>query len=326
MSAQSWNRFNRVCERCMPLVTPCGVVIGFLLGGVAARAEQFGTLFFAFMTFTSSLAVDTGSLARVFRRPLALAVFFVSFHIVQPLCVKLITLAAFPHDTALASGMVLLFSIPAAVSSSIWTAVYGGNTALTIAIVVFDTLLAPFLTPATISLLVGSRVVLDAAGMVQSLLWMVVIPSAAGICVNQFSRGAIPERILPVCRPLSKFALLLVIVVNAGAMRASITRFDSVYITAGIAVVCCSFLGFAVGRVCARIFRLPYDEAVSLTFNCGLRNISAALVLAISFFEPRSGVPVIIGILFQQTLAGVCSRLLLKRQKTPPEAPAGEKS
>lgn len=314
MDADRWNSVNKLLERFMPLLTPSGVVLGFLLGELVVPIKSWGTFFFAFMTFTSALAINAGDLIAVFRRPFALIIFFFSFHIFQPLLIRLFAAAVIPHDAGLTAGLVLLFAIPAAVSSSIWVSMHNGNNALTIAIIVLDTLLAPVLTPYTVSLLLGSSIELDAGGMMLSLLWMVVLPSVLGIIVNQVSRGIIPIRILPFFRPISKIALLLVIMVNAGAIRSSVSSFDSSYIFAGILVILCSFLGFAAGRFSASLFRLPYADTVSLTFNCGLRNISAALVLAISFFEPRAGVPVIIGILFQQSIAGGVTQLLLKER------------
>jgi predicted Na+-dependent transporter len=46
-----------------------------------------------------------------------------------------------------------------------------------------------------------------------------------------------------------------------------------------------------------------------MIFCVGLRNISAALVLAIQYFEPRTAIPVVIGILFQQSISAISGRL-----------------
>lgn len=40
-------------------------------------------------------------------------------------------------------------------------------------------------------------------------------------------------------------------------------------------------------------------------FSGGMRNISAGAVLAVSYFPPAVAVPVVLGMLFQQTLASI---------------------
>ena len=42
-----------------------------------------------------------------------------------------------------------------------------------------------------------------------------------------------------------------------------------------------------------------------MMFSGGMRNISAGAVLAISYFPPAVAVPVVLGMLFQQTLASL---------------------
>ena len=62
----------------------------------------------------------------------------------------------FPGNDDLITGMVLEFSVPTAVVGLMWVTIYGGNSPLSLSLVIADTLLAPFLIPTTLQLLVGS--------------------------------------------------------------------------------------------------------------------------------------------------------------------------
>jgi len=42
-----------------------------------------------------------------------------------------------------------------------------------------------------------------------------------------------------------------------------------------------------------------------MTFNCGMKNLSAGAVLAIAYFPPPVALPAIIGMIFQQLLASI---------------------
>ena len=59
------------------------------------------------------------------------------------------------------------------------------------------------------------------------------------------------------------------------------------------------------------------EDSVSLMYGTGMRNISAALVLAITYFKAETAIPVVFGIVFQQTLAAISGIILLpKKQET----------
>ena len=50
-----------------------------------------------------------------------------------------------------------------------------------------------------------------------------------------------------------------------------------------------------------------------MTFNSGMRNISAGAVIAAAYFPPAVMFPVMIGTLFQQVLAAAYAQLITKR-------------
>ena len=75
------------------------------------------------------------------------------------------------------TGMVLEFSVPAAVISLMWVSIYNGNSPLSLSLVVIDTILAPFLIPAVLKLLVGSSVKMDTVGMMKELVFMIALPA-----------------------------------------------------------------------------------------------------------------------------------------------------
>ena len=73
-------------------------------------------------------------------------------------------------------------------------------------------------------------------------------------------------------------------------------------------------LGFIIARLVSRLFSLNREDTVSVTFASGMRNISAAMVIAISFFPPQSVLPVISGIVLQQSAVAIASHFLFGRK------------
>lgn len=309
-----FSKLNKLLEKCMPLLTPTGVLLGLLLGDKISHWAPAVTWLFAFMTLTGALSINAKEFLLILKKPLPILIFLILFHVIMPLLAFMCGKLFFPNDDAFVTGIVLLFAIPTAVSGSIWSTIHNGNMSLTITLILLDTILAPFLTPATVSLFMGKTIEIDSSGMFISLVWMVVIPSIIGICINQFSKGKIPQIITPYCKPISKLALLMVIIINSGRIRRSISGFEPIFILVALVALVLAFTGFGLGAFSGRWIKLPRQNCVSLMYSTGLRNISAALVLALTYFDARSGIPIVIGIVFQQTIAAISGLLFLPKK------------
>ena len=82
------------------------------------------------------------------------------------------------------------------------------------------------------------------------------------------------------------------------------------YIPQALAAFCFTVLGFIISRTIARLTRLDHANTVSVTFASSMKNISAAMVLAIQFFPPASLIPIISGIVLQQTTTAISAHFL----------------
>jgi tagaturonate reductase len=311
MNQSRLTRFNAVLERFMPLLTPTGVVCGFLLGSRISGFAPAVTFLFAFITFSGALSMNARDFMRVIKNPKPILVFLFSFHIVIPVAVRILAGLAFPGESSFVTGLVLLFAIPTAVSSYIWTTIHKGNGPLTLTIILIDTILAPILVPFIISTLMRTTIRIDSTGMFVSLVWMIVLPSIFGILLNQSSKGKIPSKLVPAFTPLSKLLLIAVIAINASRVTSSVTSFEPVFIPLALACFAFSFMGLFIGSLAGKAMALDRADRVSTIYAVGLRNISAALVIALEFFPARVAVPVLMGILFQQTLASVAGLIFV---------------
>ncbi|OIJ12240.1 hypothetical protein BKP37_14260 [Anaerobacillus alkalilacustris] len=69
--------------------------------------------------------------------------------------------------------------------------------------------------------------------------------------------------------------------------------------------------GYVIGWLVIKfIFQWDYEDLVALTFNTGMRNISAGAVIAITFFPAPVTIPVISAMLIQQLLASFNGHML----------------
>ncbi len=308
-------RLNYLLERVRPILTPSGVILGLLLGSSISWLKPVVTWLFAFITFIGALGISSRDFFSVLRRPKAILVFIVSANIVMPLLTWGAATLFFADKPAIITGLILIMAIPTALTGYIWSGIYQGSAALSLALILLATLLAPVLTPYTVKLLANTTVQIDTTGMMVSLLLMVVIPSIIGIAINNLTKAKVNEHITPCLKPFSKIGLFFIIAINTSQVAQRLLS-DASWDYLPIALTCLvlAAVAYPISHYLGKFAKLSQEESKSVTFGASMRNISAALVLTITYFPPETALPVIFGIVFQQTTCAFMAYALYGRK------------
>ncbi|UQZ32687.1 hypothetical protein C2I18_03400 [Paenibacillus sp. PK3_47] len=306
---------NRKLNRMMPLITPLSVLTGVLCGSALTPYTFLSPWLFAFMTFAGSISLGIKDFVNVLKKPLPLFACLFILHIAMPLVAFGLGNLLYHADEFTITGLVLAAVIPTGISSFIWVSIYKGNTALTLSIILIDTLLAPFVVPGVLSVLIGTHVELDIWAMMSSLFWMIVVPSLLGMVLNEWSKGAVAPVWSPRLNPFSKLFMAVVIMINGSVISPYLTDINLHLAGLAAVIVLMASTGYALCFLTARVLRWNEADEVALVFNGGMRNISAGAVLAVSYFPPPVAVPVVLGMVFQQLLASLAGFLIGHRSK-----------
>ncbi|MDR3312163.1 MAG: bile acid:sodium symporter family protein [Spirochaetaceae bacterium] len=308
-----FDRMNKALDKAMAIIPPAGVLMGFLFSRHIAPLKPLVTWLFAYITLVGALGLTLTDFRKALGKIHIIALILLCAHVVNPLLTAFLAQLCFPSRPDVVSGYVLLMSIPIAVSCYIWSSIFGGIDAIVLTVILIDSVIAPVVTPATVRLLAHTAVVLDTRGMILSIAYSVAIPMVMGVVANQGSRNRAKIFVVPIAKPFSKVFLVLMVSINSAQAASRITLSPAV-LPIVLMSVCVCFLGFMMGYVISRVF-LKADRAmqVTMTYTCGMRNISASLVLVIKFFPPESSIPVITGILLQQGIAALSGYLLFRR-------------
>lgn len=301
---------NYILERLMPFIAPLSVVVGVLMAEDLKRFSVLVPWIFAFMTFSGSLNSSFKALKKAVMHPLPIIIALFSLHIIMPVWAFSVGHIAFSNDMLTITGLILAMVIPTGITSFIWVAMYRGNIALTLSIILIDTLLSPLIVPYSLSILVGESVNLEVWNMMLGLMGMIVIPSVIGMALNEWTKGKAMERLGPKLSPLSKIALATVIMINTSVVAPYLRDVNQKLILVGLIVLFIAFCGYLFAWLLGILMKCGRDTIIALTFTGGMRNISAGAVIAVAYFPPAVAVPVVIGMLFQQVLASVYGQLL----------------
>ena len=156
---------------------------------------------------------------------------------------------AFHLDEALAIGVVLVGCCPGGTASNVITYLAKGDLALSVGMTGVSTLLAPLLTPLLTWALAGKSVDVDVAGMLLSILWVVILPIVAGLVF----KGLWPkftERMTAYLPAISSLAIAMIvaIVISANAHKLMAGGLVIVVVVM-LHNICGLSLGYLIGRL-----------------------------------------------------------------------------
>ena len=259
------------------------------------------------MTFSGALKLKASELKDAVRTPFPIFLFFTASHVIMPVLAMLVS-SAFIGDPDVITGFTLLFSGPTAVSGFIWVSIFKGDMALCLTLILLDTLLAPLVVPSSVSFLMGAKTALDMSGIALSLLFMIVIPTIAGVTVNETSKTKIPKAICPYLDPLAKVCLILVIAANAAIIAPDVNFADPLILKVTVLVIILTFTGFALIKLITVAGRCRFPKDIAVIISGGLRNNSAVMTIAVAFFPQSAVLPTLVSIIVQQSIAAAAGR------------------
>ncbi|MCL2066131.1 MAG: hypothetical protein FWG99_01545 [Treponema sp.] len=306
---------NHILELFLPVIVPMSIVLGFLLPSVFINLRPYIPWLFGIMTFSGALKLTAGQLGAAVRSPLPILLFFVSAHILMPV-VAMLASSLFIKNPDVVSGFVLLFAGPTAVTGFIWASIFKGDMALCLTLILLDTLLAPVVVPLSISILMGAKVTMNMSGIAISLLFMIVIPTIAGVTINEASRRKAPEIICPYLDPAAKLCMLSVIATNASIIAPGINFANPIIWKTAVLTFVLTITGFLVIKFTTVLGKCRYPKDITMIIAGGLRNNSAVMTIAVAFFPEAAVLPTLLSVMLQQSIAAIMGKLFLRKRGT----------
>ena len=263
--------------------------------------------------FGMGMALSLEDFRIVFSRPRDIIIGCVAQFTIMPLLAWVLG-RVFVLDEALAVGVVLVGCCPGGTASNVITYLAKGDLALSVGMTATSTLLAPLLTPLLVWLLVGQTVDVDVAGMLLSILWVVILPVVAGLLVKwlwpRFSAGA--TAYLPALSSLAICAIVMIII-SANAQK---------LLAGGLVIIVVVMLhnvcGLSLGWLIGRLLRLPPPKRRAVSIEVGMQNSGLASSLATLHFAafPMATIPGAVFSVWHNISGAIVARLYARGERT----------
>ena len=220
---------------------------------------------------------------------------------------------AFQLDEALALGVVLVGCCPGGTASNVITYLAKGDLALSVGMTGVSTLLAPLLTPLLTWALAGKSVDVDVAGMLLSILWVVILPIVIGLVVKwiwpKFTEQA-TDYLPAFSSVVIAFIVAIVIAANASKLMAGGMMIVMV-------VVLHNLCGLSLGYLIGRLLGLTEAKKRAISIEVGMQNSGLASSLATIHFAayPMATIPGAIFSVWHNISGAIVARIYTKIKK-----------
>ncbi|MCJ8008722.1 bile acid:sodium symporter family protein [Lederbergia wuyishanensis] len=315
-----FDNLNKWLQKLLPILTPLSLVIGVIFQNIGVHLLFLVSWLFAFMTFSSSLSMNVKDV-KSFSKHSAIILGSIAFlHIIMPIWAYFLSTIIF-DDHLLTIGFVISVAVPTGVTSVIWVSICRGNLPLCLSIILIDTLLSPLLMPALLHIAVGESIAIDTSSLILDLLWMIVLPTVVGVLLNELTKGNIQMTLGTKLAPFSKLCLFGVVMINSSAIAPYLKQITWELVSVIFLVLFIAASGYAIALILGHIIWKDTRIVTTFVFIGGMRNIAIGVIVATTYFPAKVAMPVVFGMLFQQVLASLYSKVV-EKYKMKFEAPS----
>ncbi|MDY0341367.1 MAG: arsenic resistance protein [Coriobacteriia bacterium] len=212
--------------------------------------------------------------------------------IVLPAVAWGLALTFFSGEPGLFVGMVLAGLFPTSGMTISWTGFAGGNVTAAVKMTVIGLIAASLLAPVYLLALAGAVVEVDFFEVLKTVVFVVGIPLIAGTLtrsalVGRYGQQRYKTRIAPLFPGLSTVGVLVIVFV-AIALKAKMIASDPALVLRilGPLVIFYAF-NYLIATVVGKRF-LDRGDAIAVVYGTVMRNLSIALGIAMTAFDPEA--------------------------------------
>lgn len=250
----------------------------------------------AIVMFGVALGITLNDFKRLLKQPKLLLVGVLAQFILLPLLTFIVIIIIKPQ-ASIALGMMMVAACPGGNISNFMTHLAGGNTALSVSLTAFGTLLALVVTPFNFQFYgnlyaptaqILKSVELHPFELVKLVILILGIPLILGMLVR-FKNKKLADQLSKLLKPLSIIVFAIIVVI---AFSNNIDVFyDYIHYVLLIGITH-NFLAILLGFFTAKFFKLPLRDQKTIAIETGIQNSGLGLLLIFTFFNGLGGMAI----------------------------------
>jgi len=247
----------------------------------------------AIIMFGVALGITLDDFKRLFKNPKIVFVGVLSQFFLLPAATFLAILIIKPQPS-LALGMMMIAACPGGNVSNFFSKIAGGNTALSVSLTAFATLICIVMTPFNLQFWgslyeptnqILKTISLDPFDLFKLVSLILGIPLILGMLIKK-RHPEIANKMEKVLKPLSMLVFITLIII---AFSQNLAIFISHIHHVLLLVIFHNIFAFIIGFYTAKSFKLKKRDCKTIAIETGIQNGGLGLLLVFGFFEGLGG-------------------------------------
>ncbi|SFN20828.1 bile acid:Na+ symporter, BASS family [Izhakiella capsodis] len=272
--------------RLFPLWAALLSVAAYYTPGVFTPIGPYVTWLLTLIMFGMGVTLSLDDFKRVMARPAPVIAGTFLHYLVMPLAAWALA-KLFGMSADLAAGMILVGSVASGTASNVMIYLAKGDVALSVTISSVSALVGVFATPLLTRLYVDTHIQVDVAGMLLSIVQIVVIPIGLGLIFHH-GLNRLVKRVEPYLPAFSMVCILLIISAVVGGSQKFIGQVGLVVVAA---VIMHNVIGLLGGYWGGKLFGFDESTCRTLSLEVGMQNSGLAATLGNLYFSPLAALP-----------------------------------
>ena len=318
------------------IAIPCMMVAGFFVG-VFTDQQFVNTLRYLIvpltflMVYPMMVTLNFKQLRQGLNIKLQSVTQLINFGII-PFIAYLLGLVFFPGQPYMALGLLLASLLPTSGMTISWTGFAKGNMGAAINMTVIGLLAGSLATPFYVEWLLGTKVEVSFAKVMQQIVFIVFLPMAAGVITRQlllkkYSMAEFKQRIAPRFPASSTVGVLGIVFVAMSLKAQTVVTNPAVLLSILVPLIILYGINYILATfVGVKLF--VRGDGIALVYGTVMRNLSIALAIAINAFgEAGANAALVIALAYvSQVQSAAWYVKLTRRIFGPPDSdqPANE--
>lgn len=261
-------------------------VIGFVFPSLLAPIGSTIPYLLGIVMLGMGMTISPKDFKVVFSSPKPVIIGVILQFTIMPTLAFLIA-KVFQLPPEIAIGVILVGCCPGGTSSNVMSYLANANVALSVAITSVSTLLAPIVTPALIYVFAHEWLKVSFSAMLLSVVQVVLVPIVIGFVLQYVAKNA--TRKASTALPI--VSVIAISFILASVVAGSKDQILKTGLLIFIVVILHNVLGYAIGYMLARVFKLDRADKKAISIEVGMQNSGLAVSLATVHFSPLAAVP-----------------------------------
>jgi len=251
----------------------------------------------AVVMFGVALSITVNDFRQILIQPKAVLVGVLSQFFLLPLLTFFLITIIKPQPS-IALGMMMVAACPGGNISNFMTHLAKGNTALSVSLTAFATLIALFMTPFNFQFYgnlyeptaqILKTVAIEPLDLVKIVTLILGIPLGLGM----FLRSKKPQLAIKLSKLLKPFSIIVFIAIVLIAFSNNLDVFKNYVHHVVLIGISHNVLAILLGIIVAKLFSLTFENQKTLAIETGIQNSGLGLLLIFTFFNGLGGMAIL---------------------------------